>query len=97
MQRHDRLYLPDGNIILTTSEPTKPLSLIEPADTESHNGVILFRVHVSVLSMHSSVFKDMFESPGHTVNEMYDGAPLVKMQDTTSELECFLNAMYHGL
>lgn len=100
LQHHDSLYFPDGNIILATDSKStfKPVS--QPVDgTKLHwqNGVLLFRVHMSVLSLHSSVFKDMFESLGTADNEMHDGVPLVKMQDTVSELECFLKAMYCGL
>lgn len=50
----------------------------------------LFKVHKSLLSLHSSVFKDMFEPPNMDesvaegigageAQEMYDGLPLVTL------------------
>ncbi|KLO10993.1 hypothetical protein SCHPADRAFT_942395 [Schizopora paradoxa] len=81
---HDRLWFPEGNVVLGTSS-------------------YLFRVHKSMLSMHSSVFKDMFES--HVVDESkslhsvdgesFDGLPLVNLLgDEDEDVVCLLRAIY---
>ncbi len=44
-KRHDKIWFPDGNVVL---------------QTDTH----LFRVHKSVLSLQSSVFRGMFELAG---------------------------------
>lgn len=93
LRRHETLYLPDGNIVLA-STISKTREHTAQVQRDEH---VLFRVHISILTMHSAVFKDMFSSPGKAVNDSYEGAPLVMMQDTVAELEAFLKALYFGL
>ncbi|KLO08405.1 hypothetical protein SCHPADRAFT_944497 [Schizopora paradoxa] len=66
----------------------------------------LFRVHKDVLSLHSSVFKDMFDLPSNDEKkpsgsssviepEMYEGVPLVKLAgDEGKEVAHLLRAVY---
>ena len=65
----------------------------------------LFKVHKSMLSSQSSVFRDMFDLPlvdgpdesevGGMVPETYDGLPLVKLADEKGEeLMYLLRAVY---
>jgi hypothetical protein len=78
------LYFLDGNVVLAA----------EMADGSSH----AFRVHQSVLSLHSSVFSDMFSMPGagedSPTDETYDGVPLVYMPDHCEDLKAFLKVLY---
>ncbi|KAG2352877.1 hypothetical protein BDR07DRAFT_1312116 [Suillus spraguei] len=82
-QAHDSLYLVDGNIVL-----------IAPLTTGQHQ---IFRVHQSVLSKNSPVFKSMFMIPGVQDREMekYDGVPLVQLPDGAEEVESLLRVLYH--
>ena len=66
----------------------------------------LFKVYKGLLSMHSSVFKDMFELPnvgessdgqsdGVLVQEMYEGVPLVTLVgDKGEDVACLLRALF---
>jgi hypothetical protein len=53
-----------------------------------------FRVHGSVLSMHSSVLKDCFEIPQPTEQETVEGCPLVHMPDYAADLELVFPILY---
>ncbi|KLO20218.1 hypothetical protein SCHPADRAFT_35694 [Schizopora paradoxa] len=70
--------------------------------------VYLFKVHKSVLSMHSSVFRDMFELPTEEdldmgssdigavgmAPELYEGVHFVSLSDDGREMEHILRAVY---
>lgn len=55
----------------------------------------LFRVYKGVLSREAEVFRRMFEGSKYLlpVEEMYDGCPLVRLQDDPDLLTCFLKAL----
>ena len=60
-----------------------------------------FKVHKSVLSSKSYVFKDMFSIPQPTIpseTDMmhHDGVPVVYMTDTWRDLTCILGVIYDG-
>lgn len=76
----------------------------------------MFRVHKSVLSMHSPVFNDMFTLPdtaacselvgrqaesvnstSGSVNETYEGVPVVELPDTVEQVEQLLSIFYNPL
>ena len=85
--RHDEqcdkeFYFPDGNIILSARVKDGTL--------------VYFRVHKSVLSLHSPIFADMFAMPPPSVMDTYDGLPLVHLQDDADDLKAFLQALYGG-
>jgi hypothetical protein len=77
---HDSLYLLDGNIVLLAI---------------NNAGVcMVFRVHKSVLSKNSPVFETMLTLPALS-SEVYDGIPLVQLQDGAEEVESLLRVLYH--
>ena len=53
-----------------------------------------FRVHSSVLSMHSSVLKDFLKIPQPEDRETADGCPVVRMLDHAADLELVLPVLY---
>ncbi|KAG6380347.1 hypothetical protein JVT61DRAFT_8458 [Boletus reticuloceps] len=55
-----------------------------------------FRVHRSVLSFYSEVFRDMFavSHPCDDEEEMMDGCPVVRLQDAVADVEIILKALY---
>jgi hypothetical protein len=57
----------------------------------------IFRVHKSILSKNSPVFRSMFMIPGVQDQEMekYDGVPLVQLLDGAEEVESLLRVLYH--
>ena len=57
---------------------------------------IAFRVHSSILSRRSPVFKDMFAMPQPMGAECMENCPVVQMTDPPSELGDFLNYIYNG-
>jgi len=77
--RDEDLYFEDGSIVLSAK------------DTDGD--LVYFRVHKSVLTKQSVIFKDMFV-PSPPEMEMYDDIPLVHLHDASKELKQFLQAMY---
>ncbi|TFK47457.1 hypothetical protein OE88DRAFT_1811254 [Heliocybe sulcata] len=82
IRKHDTLYIQDGNVVLSALDAS-----------QVH---ILFRVHRSMLARLSTVFSDMFVLPASSANEIYEGAPLVQMTDSSADLESLLTVIYHG-
>ena len=89
-RHHPTLYYDDGNVVL--SAYTKNL-------TSQY-----FRVHRSILCMHSPVLADMFaipplrdDGPTSELTECYDGALHIQMPDTAEDTESFLNVLYDPL
>ncbi|KAF7292519.1 BTB domain-containing protein [Mycena kentingensis (nom. inval.)] len=54
----------------------------------------LFKVHRSLLSARSSVFRDMLAFPQHGVGETLDDCPLVELPDGGAAVEHLLRAIY---
>lgn len=59
-----------------------------------------YRVHRSVLAMHSTFFKDMFELPpaaaqGKQANPMLDSCPVVEVPDAAEDWDAVLSIIYH--
>ncbi|KAJ7221387.1 hypothetical protein GGX14DRAFT_669561 [Mycena pura] len=57
-------------------------------------GSIQYRVHRSILAMHSPVFKDMLAFPQPADSELIDGCPVVRLPDPEAEVTPFLRALY---
>jgi hypothetical protein len=57
----------------------------------------LFRIYTGVLSLASSVFKDMLgvPQPMGSAAETYEGTPLVLLPDTAFDVEHFLKALVY--
>ncbi len=66
---------------------------------------MLFRVHISQLSRHSAVFRDMFLLPQPSPStfsssviseDLLDGLPVVQLHDTAENVSSLLVALYDG-
>ncbi|KAJ6519076.1 hypothetical protein C8R45DRAFT_950166 [Mycena sanguinolenta] len=57
-------------------------------------GNIQFRVHWSILALHSSVFRDMQGLPQPPDQPTVDGCPMVELSDDPDDVEYFLKALY---
>ncbi|CAE6375758.1 unnamed protein product [Rhizoctonia solani] len=79
--KHKRFWLDDGNVVLVA----KP-----PSQTQ-------FRVHQSVLSRQSPVFKELFSYPSRARFERIHGCPVVPLGDTEEDIAALLSALYDGL
>ncbi|CAE6509258.1 unnamed protein product, partial [Rhizoctonia solani] len=79
--KHERFWLDDGNVVLVA----KP-----PSQTQ-------FRVHQSVLSRQSPVFKELFSYPSRARFERIHGCPVVPLGDTEEDIAALLSALYDGL
>ena len=53
-----------------------------------------FRVHRSMLSRHSSVFRDMFSVPQPTDEKNIEGCPVIYLPDSAEDVSCLLSALY---
>ncbi|KAJ7476238.1 hypothetical protein FB451DRAFT_1033783 [Mycena latifolia] len=56
-----------------------------------------FRVHWSVLSLHSSVFRDMQGLPQPRDQPSVEGCPVIELSDRVEDVECVLEALYNPL
>jgi hypothetical protein len=77
------LWFDDGNIIIRTFLSDK-----------TH---IVYKVHKSILASHSNVFHDLFDGPQAAfdiASERYEGLSVVELQDSPSEVNDFLKALY---
>lgn len=83
--KHDSLYLTGGNICIAALE----------SSTNDQRWVI-FRVHKSVMGIHSPVFRDMFSLPPAGDAEQFEGVPLVRMPDNASDIETLLKPICFG-
>ncbi|GJE89206.1 hypothetical protein PsYK624_053010 [Phanerochaete sordida] len=81
-EKSEALYFTDGDVALC-------------AASAARKKTIALRVHKVVLSIHSSVFRDMFSFPFNpAVNETLGGVPVVRMQDDADDLELLVSAFY---
>ena len=56
-----------------------------------------FKVHQSLLSQKSEVFRDMFTLPTPTnIEDLMDGTPVVHMSDNWEDLSDVLTALYNS-
>ncbi|KAL4244066.1 hypothetical protein ABKN59_010958 [Abortiporus biennis] len=57
-----------------------------------------FRVHKSILSLHSEVFKDIFEleHPSDSLEETFEGCPTLHISDAASDFTLILEILYIG-
>ncbi|KAH8103818.1 hypothetical protein BXZ70DRAFT_665594 [Cristinia sonorae] len=53
-----------------------------------------FRVYSGILSLHSPIFRDLFTLPQPLDDEVYDGCPVVSLQDGAEELGEFLKVLH---
>lgn len=61
-------------------------------------GSTLFRVHRSLLSKHSAVFRERFQPPAEDVKpQILRGFPHLILDDTSEDMEALLNVIYDGL
>ena len=56
-------------------------------------GKTLFRVHVSLLSKHSSVLRDLFR----TRHDTFRGLQHITVDDSSEDMEALLNVIYDGM
>lgn len=73
----------DGNIVIAAVETSE-------TKTVTH----AFRVHQSLLSKHSTVFRDMFTLPQSLDVEQYEGVPVVKLPDRYRDVKGLLRMFY---
>jgi hypothetical protein len=58
--------------------------------------ITLFKVHQSILAIHSAVFRDMFElpQPSSVQDEMLEGCIVLRLQDSTRDVNFMLDFFY---
>ncbi|KAJ7649978.1 hypothetical protein FB45DRAFT_6491 [Roridomyces roridus] len=57
-------------------------------------GCTQFRVHWGVLSLHSSVFRDLQGLPQPVNEPKIEGCPVIELSDSSEDVETILNALY---
>ena len=101
LEKHSTFWFEDGSIIVSAVSNKRPLV------------TILFKVHKSILPLHSEVFRDMFAVSDDsekqkqssedekksqvlepTIQQTYEGVPVVEVQDKAEDWVTILNIMY---
>lgn len=78
------LWFDDGNIIIRTV-------------LNENRAYTVYKVHKSILALHSTVFSDLFDGPQSAfgvASDQYDGLPVIELPDLPSEVNDFLKALY---
>ncbi|KAH9986563.1 hypothetical protein BJV74DRAFT_537660 [Russula compacta] len=78
------LWFDDGNIIIRTV-------------LNENRAFTVYKVHKSILALHSTVFSDLFDGPQSAfdvASDQYDGLPVIELPDLPSEVNDFLKALY---
>lgn len=88
IQRHSTLYAPTGDVVI----------LAPASEVDSDPRYIAFRLHTSTILLWSPYFGQVLGSTIRSLNvdDLYDGAPVVLMPDSASDLETLLNAAVYG-
>ncbi len=95
--KHPRLWYPDGNIILRSkaSPNYEVMNEEHPRDVAIQ---VNFCVHKSMLARQSQVFRDMLDlgtdGSASIGGELYEGLPLVALEESAKDLEDILQALY---
>ena len=107
-RKEPKFWFFDGNVILSVSDSAATRGLCEThiitlsSDRINSTTSVLFRVHKGVLARSSVVFRNMLdpdnisESSVISMNEedLFEGLPLVRMQDSREEVQALLEALY---
>ena len=84
-ERHPKLYLVDGDIVLSAKKATD-------------GSIVLFRVDKVLLCRYSAIMKNILSIPSDAAaNESYDGFVRVEMPDDAEDLERLLTVLYEPL
>ncbi|KAF4568121.1 hypothetical protein EYR40_010484 [Pleurotus pulmonarius] len=99
--RDKTLYFADGSFVLSALGDKDDIDQANDTDeglvSEDKHGdiIVYFRVHQSLLSRTSTVFADMFTvGSASSTDDLYDGVPLIAVQDKAEYLRGFLKAIY---
>ena len=101
LEKHSTFWFEDGSIIVSAVSNKRPLV------------TILFKVHKSILPLHSEVFRDMFavsddsekqkqssedekksQVSEPTIQQLYEGVPVVEVQDKAEDWDTMFKTMY---
>ena len=103
LERHPQLYFEDGDVVLAAELPQAAVeqgSANQPTDEGDPPATPppkyqLFRVHKTILGIHSAVFANMFMDASPVQIEVHDGAPFVTMiGDSAEPLAKLLSLVY---
>ncbi len=99
----------DGTPFPSLTLPSPSLSLIQPTaftkcpDVWYSDGSLVivtetlaFRVHASIMAANCEIFKDMASMPQPSDDEeMYEECPVIRLQDSATEMKHFLGTIYN--
>lgn len=87
-------YTPKPNGLPNTVNQRHPEFYFTDGSIVVRIGQTTFKVHSSILGLHSEIFKDMADMPQPTDGELVDGCPVVDLQDDVKEFTDTLKAIY---
>ncbi|KAG8960309.1 hypothetical protein FRC03_006791 [Tulasnella sp. 419] len=80
-ERDDEFWMPDGTVIIA-------------AENHATSARHLFRIHPSILSRQSPLFKQLFSLPVSEEDEVIDGCAVVQLTDEAMHVKKFLEVLY---
>ena len=90
--KHWQHFYDDGNLILRTQGNTGETGA---SLEESEPKIVLYRVHKSLLALHSPIFRSMFDASSPSAgDDTYDGVPVVDMPDKAYDVQLLLDGIY---
>ncbi|KAJ7482274.1 hypothetical protein B0H11DRAFT_2022448 [Mycena galericulata] len=81
----------------TEEEPTRSEIWHADGSVVLQAEMTLFRVHWSVLSLHSSAFRELRDRPQPPDQYMIESCPVIELPDSSRDLRHLLNALYDPL
>ena len=82
----------DGNIVLCARDEVN----VKRDDGSEGLGTktFLFRVHKSLLALHSPVFRNMLDASSPSSDDTYHDVPIVEMPDKAHDIQLLLDSIY---
>ena len=88
--KDELVWLDDGNIVILVG----PGAPVPDREVVPNGDVYAFKCHKSMLARYSTVFRQLFETPGSSEDPAMDGVPTMSLPDDPDDLRNLLRILY---